>query len=472
MTGTTPESAPDVARVHRLDALLARLRAPIDGSSLAVFRIVFGLIALIEVYRYFAHAWISRYWVDPTVHFTYTGFGWVHPMGEAAMHALWMILGGAAAGIMLGIFYRASCLVFALGFGYSFLLESARYLNHFYLIALLALLLAFVPADRVWTLDVRIRKPPKPEQRGVPAWSLWLLRFQVGVVYVYGAIAKMESDWLRGEPMGTWLADESDRPLVGSLLAQEWMGPAMAWAGLFFDLLIVFAVWWRPTRIPALIAAASFHFINNNLFDIGVFPYLAFAALLLFCEPDWPRRIQRRMAGPTAPPLAAFEPPPPITEPRKRMLAKVALAVAAVFVVAQLTIPLRHVVFSGKSNWTEAGHTFAWHMKLRIKDGEATFVVLNPDTRQAVMVDPNLELASWQYSKMAVRPEMLRQYAHHLADRFAEGGLPDVKVYARTSASLNGRPHQPLVDPSVDLAAEPASLGTPSWVVPLKHPLP
>jgi hypothetical protein len=298
-----------------------------------------------------------------------------------------------------------------------------------------------------------------------------LLRFQIGIVYVGGAIAKMESDWLHGEPMSTWLAAESDRPLIGPLLTQSWIGPTMAWAGLLFDLLIVFAVWWRPTRIPALLGAAAFHFINNNLFSIGVFPYLAFAALFLFCEPDWPRRIGRKIAGVEEEPEPAV-PPPPITARGDRVLAKVALALAAVFVVAQVVFPLRHVVFPGKSNWTEAGHTFAWHMKLRIKDGQAAFVVLNPATRQTVMVDPRRELESWQYDKMAVRPEMLRQYAHHLADAFAEGGVPNVKVYARTSASLNGRPHQNLVDPDVDLAAEPVSLGTPPWVLPLEHPLP
>jgi hypothetical protein len=111
-------------------------------------------------------------------------------------------------------------------------------------------------------------------------------------------------------------------------------------------------------------------------------------------------------------------------------------------------------------------------MKLRIKEGDAVFVVVNPATKQSVMVDSRIELESFQYEKMAIRPEFLRQYAHHLADEFAAGGAPGVKVYVRTSASLNDLPRQSLVDPDVDLAAEPVSLGTPSWVLPLEHPLP
>ncbi|MGI9083730.1 MAG: HTTM domain-containing protein [Aeromicrobium sp.] len=470
MTGTSPDPAAVHTRQRRLDPLLERLRAPVDGASLAAFRIIFGLVALIEVFRYFSHGWIGRYWVEPEFHFTYVGFGWVRPLPDPGMHLLWTALGCAAVGITLGAYYRTSCTVFALGFGYSFLLDSARYLNHFYLIAMIAVLLALVPANRVWSVDNWSRR--SPQHGPIPAWSLWLLQFQIGVVYVFGALAKLEPDWLRGEPMTTWLHRESDRPLIGPLLGQDWLGPVAAWAGLGFDLLIVFAVAWRRTRNLALVAAAMFHVSNNELFDIGVFPYLAFASLLLFCDPAWPRSAGRWLRnGPWKPPPLRGT-LPPLTGFQRTWVAPIALALAAVFVVVQLTVPLRHVFFPGRSNWTEAGHTFSWHMKLRIKNGEARFNVVDPETGDRVIVDPRYELASWQYSKMAIRPEMLRQYAHHLAGRAAENGQPGLKVYAQTSASLNQRPNQALVDPSVDLAAEPASIGTPSWVERLRHPLP
>lgn len=435
-----------------------------------MFRIVFGFIAVVEVYRYFSHGWISRYWVEPTFHFTYVGFGWVRPLPDPGMHLLWTALGVAAIGIMLGAFYRTSCTVFAVGFGYSFLLDSARYLNHFYLIAIIAVLLALVPANRVWSVDAWSRR--EPQNVPIPAWSLWLLQFQIAVVYVFGGLAKLEPDWLRGEPMTTWLQRESDRPLIGPFLGQDWVGQVAAWGGVGFDVLIVFAVAWRRTRIVALVAAGFFHFTNNELFNIGVFPYLAFASLLLFCDPGWPRAAWSWLRnGPwRAPPVTGSA--TPLTGFRRTWVAPIALGLAVIFIVVQLTVPLRHVFFPGRSNWTEAGHTFSWHMKLRIKGGDAMFTVVNPATGERAMVDPQLELASWQYSKMTIRPEMLRQYAHHLARQSAEAGIPDVEVYAETSASLNGRPDQELVDPTVDLAAQPATLGAPSWVVPLRYPLP
>jgi hypothetical protein len=44
-----------------------------------------------------------------------------------------------------------------------------------------------------------------------------------------------------------------------------------------------------------------------------------------------------------------------------------------------------------------------------------------------------------------------------------------VRVYADAWASLNGRPRQRLIDPSVDLASEPWSLWPKRWILPLQN---
>jgi hypothetical protein len=42
-----------------------RLFRPIDPASIAVFRIAFGTLMVWEVWRYFSHDWIRRYYVTP-----------------------------------------------------------------------------------------------------------------------------------------------------------------------------------------------------------------------------------------------------------------------------------------------------------------------------------------------------------------------------------------------------------------------
>jgi hypothetical protein len=463
-----------------LTKVIDRARTPVDAASLAVFRMFFGAIAVWEVGRYFHHGWITRYWEEPTFHFHYVGFGWVEPLPPPGMQFLWMVLGVAGFAIAVGALYRLATIVFAIGFGYTFLLDAATYLNHFYFLELLALVMVVVPAHRVWSVDAWSRAPrtrsepdgaPALNGRSIPAWALWLLRFQIGVLYVGGGIAKIEPDWLRGQPMSMWLADRSDFPLIGGMFDHPAAGIIAAWSGLFLDLLIVFAVAWRPTRWFAFLAAFTFHFMNSQLFSIGIFPFLALACLTVFCEPDWPRRLIRRMEGRTWVPHE-FPVPAALTGTARR-IAIVGVAVGLVYASAQVLIPLRHLAMPGKSAWTEAGHTFSWHMKLRDKEGDVTFAVVRPG-QEVEYVSWGPDLTGRQYSSMTGKPELIRQYAHHLADLTAAedpaGRRPAVHAFALIS--LNGRRPQPMIDSQVNLAEEPATLGTPSWVLPLRIPLP
>ena len=52
-------------------------QAQVDGSSLALFRIMFGAILLGEVFYYWTTGFIDRQYIEPTLHFTYLGYNWV-----------------------------------------------------------------------------------------------------------------------------------------------------------------------------------------------------------------------------------------------------------------------------------------------------------------------------------------------------------------------------------------------------------
>ena len=84
------------------------------------------------------------------------------------------------------------------------------------------------------------------------------------------------------------------------------------------------------------------------------------------------------------------------------------------------------------------------------------------------LVDPRAELTEWQADKMGGRPDMILQYAHHLAAEKRAEGRRRVEVRATVRCSLNRRPLQPLIDPTVDLAAQPRGLGHARWILPLR----
>lgn len=442
---------------------LSRLFAPVSVMPLIYFRLAFGAIMLWEVWRYAAYGWIARYYIEPTFFFSYFGFDWVKPLPGMGMYWIFLLLAILAALILCGLFYRISAVLFFVCFTYVFLLDQTRYLNHFYLISLISFILIFLPAADRFSLDALRR--PSLRRSTAPLWTLYLLRFQIGVVYFFGGVAKLNGDWLQGEPMRMWLAGKTDFPFIGQWFTEEWMVYLFSYGGLLFDLLFVPLVLWRRTRWPALLIALLFHLANARLFSIGIFPWFMIAANLLFLPPQWfaalgERIFMRRTVGMSAAQNRD-------SSARRRIV----LAALGLYVGIQIFMPLRHFLYPGDVSWTEQGHKFSWHMKLRDKDAQIRFYVTDTRTGAVWEVDTLTYLTSRQLDEIAGDPEMILQFSHYLARIFREQGFGEVEVRAWTHVSLNGRRSQTLIDPTVNLAAQPRSLFAASWIMPLTQPL-
>ncbi len=452
------------------DSLLAALFVPVHLAWLAYFRIAFGLVMTWEVWRYFNYNWISRYWITPNFHFTYYGFGWVQPWPGDGMYLHFGLLGVLALCIALGLWYRITTILFFLGFTYVFLLDQTYYLNHFYLISLLSFLMIFLPAHRAPSLDSAL--DPTLRSTYAPAWTLWLLRAQIGIVYFYGGIAKLNSDWLNGEPMRMWLEERTDFPVIGPYFTSEWMVYSFSYGGLLLDLLIVPFLLWRRTRVLAFIAGTLFHLMNAELFSIGIFPWFMICATTIFFDPDWPIRLFT-WNGPQPATEQAADQSKERNSPIRSLNRREQLTVVLLFVylILQLTIPLRHFLYPGNVNWTEEGHRFAWHMKLRDKNASAQFWATDPIKQVTWEIPLEEHLTDRQAWKMAGRPDMVLQFAHKMADELRQDGQEQVEIRAIVRASLNGRERQLLIDPEVDLSKQSDSLWPASWIMPLEQPL-
>jgi hypothetical protein len=142
-----------------------------------------------------------------------------------------------------------------------------------------------------------------------------------------------------------------------------------------------------------------------------------------------------------------------------------------IWVTFQVLIPLRHFLYPGNVSWTEEGHLFAWHMKLRGKEAQCGFFLHDPDTGASWEIEPLQYLEDRQYQKMCSRPLLIQQFAKHVAELGRQNGHPRVQVRSLAVVSLNGRKPLPLVDPNVDLAAEPYRWLTPvPWIMPHDTP--
>jgi hypothetical protein len=240
---------------------------------------MFGLILLVECWRFWSKGWIERYYIEPEFLFKYYGFGWVEPWPGEGMYWHFAALAVLSLLILLGLLYRLAAVLFFFAFTYVFLLDQARYLNHFYLVILIAFILMVIPAPRFGAT--------------APGWSLWLFRLQFEVMYLYAGIVKVNADWLRLEPMGMWLARRDDWPLVGELLLQDWVVAVASYGAILLHIVGAPLLLVKATRGWVMAIYFAFHLMNHFLFNIGIFPWLAMAGTLLFLEPDWPKRALR-----------------------------------------------------------------------------------------------------------------------------------------------------------------------------------
>ena len=118
------------------------------------------------------------------------------------------------------------------------------------------------------------------------------MRAQVALVYFFGGVAKLNFDWLRGYPLREWLpGSDFYVPPLSDLLHEGWVALLFSYSGLLIDVRAAPLLLWRPTRYWMLSVLLLFHFMNEQLYSIGVFPVLASALTLLFLPPDWPRRV-------------------------------------------------------------------------------------------------------------------------------------------------------------------------------------
>jgi len=426
------------------------LAQPVDAASLAVFRIAFGGILVWQAMLYFRHDLIGQLWIRPPFHFTYFGFGWVRPWPGVGMYAHFALFAVCGLAVALGFRYRISAGLACGALTYVFLLEQALYLNHLYLICLVCFLMAVAPAHALWSLDARRR--PDVRSPTVPRWTLALLQFQIGLVYVYAGVAKLNGDWFAGEPVRTWLFERTEGSDLASLLTRESVVYFVAYGGLLFDLFVVPLLLWRRTRAFAFGLAVVFHLANSWWFPLGVFPWFMIAATTLLLAPDWPRRF-----------LGGCEPADVRAAPeagRSRWW----LPLAGVYVAIQLLLPLRHHLYPGDVAWTEEGHRFAWRMRLKEKVGAADFRARVGGGTHEFVVNTRSDLTPWQEGAMANRPDMILQFAHHLASRLGEELGKPVEIRVDSAVSLNNRPYRQLIDPEVDLAAEPRTLWPARWI--------
>lgn len=468
---------------------------PVDASSLAVFRIMFGALLLFDSINYGIFLCLDCMYRDTSLLFKYAFFEWVALPPGAGLEMLFVVMGVCAFCIMIGLFYRIAIVVYTIAFAWFFLLDQGQYLNHFYLLLIYSAILMFVPANRHLSVDA-LRRPAWASAM-IPNWGrLWLCA-QTEIVLLYAGFVKLNYDWLNLEPMRLWMNELShDEIQLFQWLTQDWGIALASYGAIALHLIGAPLLLWKKTRLGVFLLYCLFHFTNAMVFNIGIFPFMTIAATLILFDPDWPRQVARwlqrrkvshgksearpdtsaRSQGTIGRWLAVLSRAPEqsrrwpalqVTDQRRALI----IAGVCLWLAIQVVVPLRHFAAPGNVAWNEDGHRFSWRMKLRSKEGEAVFVAIREDGRRWV-VNPADHLNTKQAFSMACIPDMLWQFAHYVEALYSEEGRLDVAVYVDARCSLNAREPAPLTRRMVDLTSVKRSDPVTDWITPLTTPLP
>lgn len=448
-------------RLSKYQAFDIAKPAPI--TPLITFRIVFGLLMFASLLRFWLRGWVTSVYITPRFHFTYQGFGWVHPLPAVGMHLLFGLLVLATVFITIGFLYRWAAIVFFIGFTYVELLDVTTYLNHYYFISLVSFLLIWLPANRWYAVDAWLR--PSIRRYLVPAGCIGIVRFQMAVVYVFAGLAKVNADWLlEALPLRMWLPAKTHLPFIGPYMYELWVAYLFSWFGAVYDLFIVFFMLQKKTRPVAYVFVVFFHVATAIFFPgIGMFPYVMIVCGLIFFSASFHEKLLARLPFYNQSATDGHS-----TAYNYRFGKPLALALAA-YMLFQLVFPFRYLCYPEGLFWHEEGFRFSWRVMLMEKSGATYFTVKDPATHQQVEVS-NAEFLTYQQEKMmSTQPDLIVKYARYLAEEYKKRGMRQPEVYGEVYVSLNGRRSRLFIDSTVNLAALPLSWRHYTWVLPYRN---
>ncbi len=435
---------------------------PVDPRMLGLYRIVFGLFMVYTFLNYFRIDLVEKMFVEPMINFSYDYLHWLQPMPEIAMHLLLGLLLLCAIAISLGIFFKWSCRVLAIGYAYIFLIDKSIYNNHIYLFILLALLFSMTDADGCYSLKKR-----SVRQQLIPRWQVLIFQLQIVIVYFYGGLAKLTKDWLLDcQPVRVLVSQFSDENILGPLIKSEFAIYVINYGGLIIDLGAPLFLWYKPVRRWGIILFIGFNALNSRIFsDIGIFPYVMLASLFIFYEVTDIPWLEKLLGGKTKDSDKVR-----IKFFKGKKISQLKLYGLCAFIIFQLLFPFRGHFLPNDLDYTTIGNRFSWRMKVDTRKlNQMEFFINSPEIESPVPVEVHTFINDVQIKCASMDPRCVADFAKFLKQEAIKYDAQNPMVTANIKIEYNGRAEQYFIDPNVDLSEVSYSpFKKLDWVIPVK----
>jgi hypothetical protein len=293
---------------------------PTETSSLALFRIAFGLITVVWTATLIPNvsAFYGPNGILPSVPDRDPG-EWgllafsTNPVLTAVVVAGTLV---AAVAVTVGVFTRVASI--ALWIGVVSLIQRNAYITNSGdgVLRDMAFLLMLTPAGAALSVD-RLRVAPRRfwEFPARAPWGLRLIQIQISVGYLSAALHKMSTDlWWDGSAVSYALRmDDIHRLHFADFVSESVaLTGALTYGTMFVELALAVLIWNRRLRPWVLVLGIGLHLGIDSSIMVGYFSYLMLAGYLAFVPPetmsrvviamrDWVRRLSlalmRRRSG-------------------------------------------------------------------------------------------------------------------------------------------------------------------------------
>lgn len=442
--------------------LPAWLSKPVDPRMLGLYRIGYGIFMVYTMLNYFRIELVKKMFVEPHLNFSYDFLYWVKPLPESVMNMILGLLAILAICICLGLFFKWSCRIFALGYAYIFLIDKSIYNNHIYLFILLAILLSFTDADNTFSL-----KRGKPRDELIPQWQILILQWQIVIVYFYGGIAKLTKDWLVDcQPAKILIEQFPDGGFWSPWIKSDMVLYIINYGGLLIDLGAPLFLWYKPVRRWAIFMFIAFNLLNSRIFsDIGIFPYVMLASLFLFYEVSelpWLNALLSKSGQ-------GLSNVQPAGRKVQNRLPQVKMYGIAVYFAFQLLFPFRGHFLPNDLDYTTIGNRFSWRMKVDTrKIIRMEYSITSPDLSNPAPVEIQTFINDMQIRTISMDPRAALDFGKFIAQEALKYNTRNPSVRAKIEIAYNGRPPQFFIDPEADMnQLEYSPFKKLSWVVPV-----
>ncbi len=104
---------------------------PVNNAPLIVFRVVFGLLIMVEGFGAILTGWVYDNMIAREFTIPFIGLEWLQPLPGYGMYGWYILLGIAGLMVMTGAYYKVGMAVYTVLWAGAYFMQKTSYNNHY-----------------------------------------------------------------------------------------------------------------------------------------------------------------------------------------------------------------------------------------------------------------------------------------------------------------------------------------------------